>query len=1334
VQKWRAARAAPKGHRVSDVTDEPQSSRFHLVGIGASAGGLEAFTQLLEKLPADSGMAFVLVPHLDPAHASLMAPILSKATSMPVAEVMDGVVIEPNHVYVIPPNTTMAISGGTLRLAPGHAAGCINHFLTSLAREWKDRAVGVILSGTATDGTLGLEAIKSEGGITFAQDPESARHPGMPRSATSAGCVDHVLRPEEIARELVALRRVAPPAVPHETLRSIFQVLQAATGVDFSLYKPATVQRRIARRMALQRRRDLDDYLAHLRQTPSEVHALHHEILIHVTSFFREPDTFEALRGRVFPRLIQKRDGNEPIRVWVPGCSTGEEAYSLAIALSEFLEAAKSRIPLQIFATDISELAIDKARAGCYPAEIAQHVSEPRLRSFFAPQERGGYQISKAIRDLCIFARQDLLSDPPFSRVDLLSCRNVLIYLEPAQQRRILQVFGYALVPGGFLVLGPSEAVDSESSLFSVEDRPHRIYSKSASSPLFGGFVEPARKAAVGTVEPRPAGFPETAADVQREADRLVLNRFAPAGVLVNEAGEIVQFRGDTAGYLQQATGRPSFDVRTMARGGLLAALESALAEAREKGVPTRRENLHVDGGDGGVNLEVQPVKAPGMTRHFLVLFRSITEPAPPLSPDAQTERLRQELAATKDFLQANVERLQALNDQLRAANEEIMSSNEELQSTNEELETAKEELQSTNEELTTLNDEMQHRNAELGRLNDDLHNLMEGVNIAMVMVDRDLRIRRFTPQAGRLFNLIGSDLNRPIGNITPTVEVSDLSTLIRDVMETLRERELDVRDANGHWYSLRVRPYRTRDDRIDGAMLALVDVDVLKRAMQSAEEARASADSIVESVRDPLVVLDGALRVRRANSAYCERFRTRREEAEGNPLPWDVAELRTLLEGVLREQRTFQDFEVSLDFPRVGRRDMRLHARPVRLEPGEAPLILLAMEDVTDRRFLEEASQRLGTSLDLGETLAKVARLALPHMADGCVVHIVDGEGGVRRVASAHVDPEKVPILDEIERRFPAPPASGRGESNEEPVNDEHRALLARLGSTSRIGVPLTVRGSMIGGLSLRSSRAFTATDLELARELARRAAFALDNARLYGELQRAVRGREEFLSVASHELKTPVATLLVLLQHLEAARRGGMPALPPERVDAMLDSALRQSERLASLINTLLDVTRITGGRLRVERARMDLRAAVSNVVERFAEVARARGISIGIECDEPVIGAWDRLRMEQVVTNLLSNAIKYGEGKPVTVSIEPSPSKVTLTVRDEGVGIREEAQRRLFQPFERVASAPPGGLGLGLYIVRQIVEAHDGTVSLQSDPGAGTTVRIELPIALP
>lgn len=964
-----------------------------VVGIGASAGGLEAFTQFLENLPDDTGMAFVLVQHLDPNHKSMLSEILSRSTSMPVSEVEDKTVLKPDCVYIIPPGKAMSASQGILSLVPRaditRQFMPVDIFLESLAKDQGSKAIGVILSGTATDGSRGLKEIKSAGGITFAQNPQTARFDGMPLNAVAAGVVDFILTPEEIAGELAKIAcSTAFDAITAETgnlfstgageLKQIFTMLRKASGTDFSMYRDLTIKRRILRRMVLHRMEKLDEYVDYLRDNPAEVEDLYQDLLINVTSFFRDSEAFETLKSMVFPAVMKNRQPGDPVRVWVPGCSTGEEAYSIAISLIEFLGDDAVDTPIQIFATDTNETLIEKARAGIYPVSIKTEVSHERLRSYFTIVDKG-YQINKAVRDMCVFAKQDMVKDPPFSRLDLISCRNVIIYFGPAMQKKLFSVFHYALRQKGFLFLGSSESVGAYANLFNLEDKKHKIYSKKAvQTPVIteltaGGYVAAAMEHREKISRSKPDA--DRNFNVLEEANRIVLNQYAPAGVIVNSDLEIIQFRGRTGYFLEPASGKPSLNLLKMARDGLSLGLHSAISQANKENIPVRKEGLKVvyNGRADCVNIDVIPFgKLHSKEKYFLILFEK------PVSPDLPAENsagntaavllrteggddnnqligLEHELTAAKEYLKSVIEQYELTNEALRAANEEIQSSNEELQSMNEELETAKEELQSSNEELMTLNDEVRNRNCELGKISNDLLNLFRSVNIPVIMLDNNFNIRRFNYSAEKELNLIATDVGRPITDININFNNYDLELAIREVLDTLISKENEVQDRHDCWHYVRISPYRTSENKIDGVVITLVDIDTVKKSLELSQEARAYAEAIVETVREPLLVLDAGLHIKSANKAFYQTFMVTPEETVDRSIfdlgngQWDIPQLRILLEDILPKNMIFEGFDVNHDFPNIGHKKMLVNARLIVSTDKQPKLILMAIEDKTD-------------------------------------------------------------------------------------------------------------------------------------------------------------------------------------------------------------------------------------------------------------------------------------------------------------------------------------------------------------------------------------------------
>ena len=897
---------------------------FPIVGIGASAGGLAAFEAFFSGLPVDSdpGMAFVLVQHLAPEHKSLLAELIGRCTRLPVVEVTDGMVVQANRVYIIPPGHDMAFLNGTLQLLdPSAARGQrlpIDFFFRSLAQDQHERAIGIVLSGTASDGTLGVRAIKGEGGMVMVQNPESTEYDGMPRSAIATGLVDYVLPPAEMPVQLMAYaarafgkpRQPASAPLPKSdsTLRKIFILLRAQTGHDFSQYKPNTILRRIERRMAVHQIDAIERYLRYLQQTPTEVESLFGDMLIGVTQFFRDPEAFKALEGEVIPKMFSGRaTAGDVIRVWTTGCSTGEEAYSIAMLLQEGMEAAKQSHTLQVFATDIDSRAIATARAGLYPASVVADISPERLARFFVAQPGGSaYRVHKSLRDALIFSEQDVIKDPPFSRLDLISCRNLLIYLGAELQRKLIPLFHYALKPRGMLFLGTSEGIGDFGELFSVLDRKAKLYQRkdglqSLPRQLMSRVTTPlsavnATLTGTSSKTAAPARLP-----LRELTEQALLQYVAPTAALVNERGDILYLHGRTGMYLEPAPGETGVsNILRMAREGLRQGLGMALhqAAARQQTVHSTDLNVRTNGHFSRVNLSVCPVavgpaalaeaaesnavKAASDAPLYLVVLEqapvgvapqqesdcqaSVSETGDPAGNDAARESarliaaLRDELRAKDDYLQSTHEELESSNEELKSSNEEMQSVNEELQSTNEEMETSKEELQSVNEELATVNAELNAKVTDLTRLNNDMNNLLAGTGIATVFVDQQLRILRFTPSASAIINLIVGDVGRPIAHMV--VNLVDYRSLVADaeaVLWTLVPKVLEVQTTAGLWYSMRIAPYRTLDNVIEGAVLSFVDITEtvqVRDALRKANELLRLA-VVVRDTQDAITVQD---------------------------------------------------------------------------------------------------------------------------------------------------------------------------------------------------------------------------------------------------------------------------------------------------------------------------------------------------------------------------------------------------------------------------------------------------------------------------------------------
>ncbi len=968
----------------------PVAAEFPVVGIGASAGGLAAIEEFLAAMPTGNplGMAIVLVQHLDPDHKSLLLDLVKRYTHMEVAWAEDGMEVRSGCAYVMPPNKDMALVGGVLRLvepeAPRGQRLPIDYFFRSLAADQRERAVCIVLSGTGSDGTLGVRAVKGEGGMAIAQTPGTAAYDGMPRSAIATGLVDYVLAPADMPEQLLgyvsrAFGRAPQPAraIPpgaDDLLPQVLHLLRDRSGHDFTHYKANTLRRRVERRMAVTRIDRMQDYLALLKRDTLEVETLFRELLIGVTNFFRDAPAFEALAAEALPGLVAGHAPGDPVRVWVPGCSTGEEAYSIAMLLKEQAGSVKRNVTAQVFATDIDAEAIERARAGVYPASIMADVSPERLARFFV-QDGDTYRVTKSVRDCLVFAKQDVTKDPPFSRVDLISCRNLLIYMDGVLQQRLMPLFHYAINPGGYLFLGSSETIGDAADLFAAIDKKWKLFKRrstvtprqllTSTMPLPGAAAD-ARSARTPAVPMRVR--------VRDLAEKVLLDKHAPACVVINAEGDVLYIHGHTGRYLEPAAGEPSGSLFKMAREGLRLEITAGVRKVLAQKEAVRYERLRVksDGNVSFVNLIIEPMAGPDAVKGvLLVLFEDVPVdadglvPASTAEPVADREQriadLDRELSAKEEYLRTTVEELETSNEELKSTNEEMQSSNEELQSTNEELETSREELQSVNEELVTVNSELQQKIEELSRANNDMNNMLAGTGIGTLFVDRKLAIQRFTPAVTEIMNLIPTDIGRPLADITPRlVGNTDVVGAATEVLDTLATVESQVETSGGRIYLMRVQPYRTLENVIEGAVLTFVEVTEQRRLQaeldglaRTAAEAGEFAQSILDTIREPQLVLDGELAVVTVNRSFLAIFKQAPDAVLGRHVQeiddgaWHDPALLEILRTVLPEKRTLGDYKLSLAGGARGPSIVTLNARELIQAPEKGRLMLLTVTDM---------------------------------------------------------------------------------------------------------------------------------------------------------------------------------------------------------------------------------------------------------------------------------------------------------------------------------------------------------------------------------------------------
>lgn len=1313
-----------------------------VVGVGASAGGLEALTELLQYLPTGLNMAFVVIQHLDPRHVSALPELLSGKTRMRVVPVQQDVRLEHDHVFVISPNTLLRVSDGRLVLEsrPPESFKPIDLFFHSLAEKFREHAIGIVLSGTATDGTLGLKHIKAEGGITFAQN-HTAKFDSMPRSAIAAGAADFVLSPRQIAEELVAIARRPEAFDGHEgaapgegpALERLLLLLRRHTGVDFNQYKQPTISRRLNRRMVVRKSENLQEYFRLLQKEPDELDALFDDLLINVTDFFRDPDVFDAAKRLAFPKIVANRKQPQTIRAWVPGCSSGEEVYSIAIALSEFLEAEHLDCAIQVFGTDVSDRTIDLARRGVYNESAVLNVSPERLRRFFMRTD-SGYQVSHNIREMCIFSRHNVAKDPPLSRMDIISCRNLLIYFAPSLQRRVIGTFSYALQPTGCLILGPSETVGDLKDHFSVLDESRKLYCRRATPPphlfeLPDERPEALPERIMRPVPPAADGFSGQSGQMQRYADRIVLSRYGPSGMVVDETLRITNYRGEVAEYLVTPEMELGADLMTIVRADLRAILSTAIEQARRTDAVVVAESPAVIEADRRrpVAISVIPLSLAGNPKHFLIVLGRGSETTKVLQPlngelphnagtpvEEENAHLKQELASTREYLQSVIE-------ELRSTNEEVQSANEELQSTNEEMQTSKEELQSSNEELHTINAELQSRNTELAQVNDDLINLLGSMNVPIVMTDRDLRIRRFTPVAEKALRLIPTDVGRPIADLKPRINAPDLEEILRQVLDTLQPYEREVEDPDGRAYLMRIRPYRTSDDRIDGTVLQLLDVSEIKRSLENVKHARDYAEAIVNTIHEPLAVLDDQLTVRDANRAFYAAMDVPEHAAKGKAIfdvssgRFDTPPIRTLFDQLRQGAAELNDVEIEPKLLNGETRTLLINARRLR-SPDRGPLILMALEDVTERKRAAEARYR---------RLFETARDGII-IVDAITGEILDinpfTEDLLRRprkelvgrnlleIESLRDAPDLYDALEQIRQRgvlrfdqFHVSTKDGR--------EIELEVIATVYTEGKRQAIQLNMRDV--------SERRKFERELQETQKLEGLGLLAGGIAHDFNNLLTGILGNA---SLALSETSSDQPLRFRLREIVEAAER----------------SAFLTRQMLAYAGKGQFVTADIDLGELVLE---------ISGLVR--TSIPKPVDLKFDLAPNLPPIEA-DPAQLQQVVMNLVINGAEaIGENKGGTVTVRTSlrelnPSEadalfksepaasgtyVQLEVIDTGAGMDETTRARIFDPFFTTKFM---GRGLGLAAVQGIVRRHRGAIFVHSTPGRGTTFRILLPVS--
>ncbi|MBA4106562.1 MAG: chemotaxis protein CheR [Pirellula sp.] len=1218
----------------------PLEDRPYVVGIGASAGGLESLERFFKNMPADSGLAFVVIQHLSPDFKSLMDELLARHTKMRIHRVENGMEVEANSIYLIPPKKEMIISGGRLLLTdkdPDQDLSLpIDHFFRSLAQDVGGCAVAIVLSGTGSDGSRGILEIHNAGGMVIAQSEESAKFDGMPKSARDTGIVDHILSPEEMPGELVKhLAHVrlddkcstapeAEDAADLEGYDAIFKLLRDEYGIDFSYYKPNTVSRRIERRLSMNQSTDLEDYVDQLRIDPPELNALYKDLLIGVTRFFRDREAYERLEHDILPDLIAKAKPGQELRVWVAGCATGEEPYSLAILLHERLKQLDRPPSVKIFASDVHQSSLEFASAAIYEEEALAKVSPERLSRYFV--RRGDrYQVSNELRQLVVFARHNVMKDAPFTKLDLISCRNLLIYFQPPAQKKALSLFHFGLKTRGILFLGPSETLGELSGEFEPLDEHWKIYRKRRDIRLPADMRIPL-SAPMGTFRPATtltthAGFD---ASLMSTYDRL-LEEFMPAGLLVTDNRQLVHTFGDAGRFLRHRTGRPTTDILDLLEGDLKMALAGAIQRASKEQTPVIYHGIRVTmpSGEEQLKLGVKPIlnRHGNLTHLFISLEslgaavardRTIAEMDVDEASKEHLDSLETELRYTRENLQATIEELETSNEELQASNEELVASNEELQSTNEEL-------HSVNEELYTVNAEYQKKIVELTELTDDMDNLLRSTDIGTIFLDRNLCIRKFTPQIGRAFDLLPQDVGRRIDSFSHNIRYPDLIADVSKVVETSVPIEKEVQDRAGQWFFLRVLPYRSHS-KLEGVVLTLIDISMLKGT-----EARLhQMSAIVESSDDAIIGMDLEGRITTWNRGAAKLYGYEPEEVTGRDA-W-----------TLESQQSGDDSQHVL-------RDA--HARTIAGKLREHPI------EMKSRRH--DGSQMIVL----------------------CSFSPIREEGG--KVVGVSM------IARDISLRKEAEQDRERYAEELESINSQLREEVTR-----RQGAEAEARD--------------------------------------------AVEKRDHFLAMLSHELRNPLAAVLSSAGILQ------WDHLDKETVDEARGAIARQSKQMARLLDDLLDVSRITRGKIGIRRKLVDLAQTSRDAVEAIQPALEGRDLHLYVELpNEPLPVKGDAARLQQIQVNLLTNAIKYTpSGGEISLQAEREGAEVVLRVRDTGIGIPPAMHDRIFDLFVQVDDAPgktETGMGVGLTLVQTIVRLHGGEIEVDSEGiGEGSEFIVRIPIA--
>jgi two-component system, chemotaxis family, CheB/CheR fusion protein len=1336
--KRKTSKTAPRKQGVKKrVIKKESTAAFAVVGIGASARGVEASAEILKYLRPDLGMAYVFVHHFTAKYNSRIPEILQRRTSMPVTKVSDNTKIQPDHVYVISPDAFIRIENGHFRLESAtmlnRSHRSIDYFLTSLAQVYQHNAIGILLSGITNDGTIGLKEIKAGGGITFGQD-ESAAHSEMPSNAQDAGYVDYVLSPKRMTEELAALvRHPYNVVLPNDDLiknekeiKKILILILNKSGVDFfAHYKRTTIYRRILRRMALAKIELFEAYARKLEEDSNEAYLLYQDFLINVTSFFREPEFYNSLSKTVFPQVVKNRESSESIRIWIAGCATGEEAYSTGICIAEYLEQKKWNVPVQIFATDLDEKAIEKARLGIYSKNAAQHISAQRLKKFFV-KLNGHYQIIKPIRDMCIFSLHNLIKDPPFSRIDLISCQNVLIYIEAAPQRKILQSFHYALKPSGFLLLGKSESIGNATELYHQPKKDSKLYTKKniAIHPHLDFLVR--QHSAVPSFSKELQDL-RTETDVEKEFDKLLLSRYVPASLLVNKDLEILRFRGSTSRYFEPASGKASLNLLKMVKDELIFELRSLLQKAKKTETVISKNDINFGSEGNLLSIEVAPIRS-AKDIYYLIVFKENLEEAPRYTPkklkgtkkDQQAKQLKleQALKDAREHIRTITEDFDVSREELQSANEEILSANEELQSINEELETSKEELQSSNEELTTINEELQNRLDELKEMKNYVEAIIGTIHGPLLVLNQQLRIRTVNNAFCKFFSLEQEETE---GRFLYDLAKGhwDIPAL-RDHLREIFPKNIKFRDFEishnfpriGHRI-LVVNAHRLVRHEGDNETLMLI-------AFHDITPYRNASEALLRTQEQLKLALEGGKVGTWVWDIKNNKVSGSREEASLFGID-ETSFVKTYAEweeavhpddlGLIREavRQSIQnklplDSEFRIIWPDKSIHWLLAKANTHYDDRGEPDRMIGVNIDITERKraieALQESEKRFHAMSDnapvmiwmtdagkkcnfLNKTwLLFTGNRIENELGEGWYkgIHPDDSEAFFNAFEDAHKGRREFRIDYRLKRH-----------------DGEYRWIMNH-------GVPRYAGNDVFVG--------YIGTCIDI-------------NERIDIERQ-----KDDFMSIASHELKTPVTSIKAYAQILQQK----FIKAEDKASAGMLTRLDTQIDKLTGLINTLLDVARIQSGQMEYEKEEIDMGSLIPEIKEEVQPAYPNHEIVINLESTRKITG--DKARVAQVLNNLLSNAAKYSpDANKIIVHTKQDGDFLVVTIEDFGQGIPKDMQEKVFGRFFRVSESAGNrvsGLGLGLYIASQIIKQQGGKIWIESEQKKGSRFSFSLPVA--